>query len=107
VKFFDYLQTRDKAKEACTYLILSLEGLSRDHVSNWKAYVYTLLRGFDDGAYKAMKTADGKKARPPRVRGEKQPTQATEKKGQVPREAVRFQSYGNGVRTGTSLGYPT
>merc|ERR1712100_920046 len=56
IKFLDYLQTRGRANEACTHLEQALEGLSRDHVSNWKAYVYTLLRAFDQDAYKAMKT---------------------------------------------------
>jgi len=90
VKFFDYLQTQGKANEACSYLILSLEGLSRDHVSNWKGYVYTLLRRFDEEAYKAMKTAEGKTVRPLRARGEKQATQATEKKDKFPVKPFAF-----------------
>ncbi|CAE8717194.1 unnamed protein product, partial [Polarella glacialis] len=68
VKYLDFVQENGgRGKEACEYLATALEGLARDHVSNWKAYVYTLLRGFDSKAYEEMKTAEGRKARNPRV----------------------------------------
>ena len=47
--------------------------LFRSHVSNWKAYTYSLLKKFDESAYEAMKASEGKRARPkPRVDKEKQ-----------------------------------
>lgn len=69
----DALQGRGKAKEACQFLKQTLEGLDRDHVSNWKAYVYTLLRGFDEVTYQAMKDAEGRR-RPPARSVKKQAT---------------------------------
>jgi hypothetical protein len=67
VKYLDFVQANGgRGNEACTYLKSALEGMSRDHVSNWKAYVYTLLRGFDEEAYKQMKISEGKKVREPR-----------------------------------------
>eukprot|EP00411_Alexandrium_monilatum_P074491 CAMPEP_0175565284 /NCGR_PEP_ID=MMETSP0096-20121207/39365_1 /TAXON_ID=311494 /ORGANISM="Alexandrium monilatum, Strain CCMP3105" /LENGTH=201 /DNA_ID=CAMNT_0016868567 /DNA_START=1 /DNA_END=606 /DNA_ORIENTATION=- len=67
IKFLDYLQMNGgRAKDACQHLETSaLQGLQRDHVTNWRAYVYTLLRGFDTGAYEAMKTGEGKRVRKP------------------------------------------
>lgn len=81
IKFLDFLQHNGgRGKEACQYLKQALEGLTREHVSNWRAYVYTLLRQFDEEAYKAMKLSEGRKARAPRApRGEKQPSQDKEK----------------------------
>jgi len=71
VKYLDFVQANGgRGNEACLYLKSALEGMSRDHVSNWKAYVYTLLRGFDEEAYKQMKHSEGKKVREPR-RGSK------------------------------------
>merc|ERR1719464_2051676 len=67
IKFLDYLQQNGgRGKEACQFLKQALEGLTREHVGNWKAYVYTLLRTFDPEAHKAMKESEGKTARPPR-----------------------------------------
>mmetsp|Transcript_200 Transcript_200/g.439 ORF Transcript_200/g.439 Transcript_200/m.439 type:complete len:202 (+) Transcript_200:74-679(+) len=51
----DALQQHGRAREACQYLKQALEGLPRDRISNWRAYAYTLLRGFDEAAYEAMK----------------------------------------------------
>jgi len=86
VKYLDFVQANGgRGNEACTYLKSALEGMSRDHVSNWKAYVYTLLRGFDEEAYRQMKISEGKKVREPR-RGDKD----KEKKDKFPVKAFAF-----------------
>lgn len=86
----DALQGRGKAKEACQFLKQTLEGLDRDHVSNWKAYVYTLLRGFDEVTYQAMKDAEGRR-RPPARSVKKQATPPLqEAKGKNPVSDFRF-----------------
>ncbi|CAK0886103.1 unnamed protein product [Prorocentrum cordatum] len=87
VKYLDFVQANGgRGNEACTYLKSALEGMSRDHVSNWKAYVYTLLRGFDEEAYKQMKISEGKKVREPRrgAKGDK------EKKDKFPVKEFAF-----------------
>jgi len=73
IKYLDYLQQNGgRAKDACQHLKQALEGLTRDKVTNWRAYVYTILRGFDKDAYEAMKTAEGRRVKPPRTsRGDK------------------------------------
>lgn len=55
----DALQQHGRAQEACRYLKQALEGLSRDRVSNWRAYLYSLLRGFDEAAYESLKAERG------------------------------------------------
>lgn len=55
----DALQRRGRAVEACEHLRQALDGLERERVSNWRAYIYTLLRKFDDTAYQEMKAAGG------------------------------------------------
>eukprot|EP00450_Noctiluca_scintillans_P005369 CAMPEP_0194489250 /NCGR_PEP_ID=MMETSP0253-20130528/8859_1 /TAXON_ID=2966 /ORGANISM="Noctiluca scintillans" /LENGTH=167 /DNA_ID=CAMNT_0039329689 /DNA_START=53 /DNA_END=556 /DNA_ORIENTATION=- len=54
LQFLDHLQQHGKAEEACSFLKTSLEGVSRDQICKWRAYVYTLLKGFDETEYKAM-----------------------------------------------------
>lgn len=82
LQLLDTLQARGRAKEACQYLKQGVEGLSREHVTNWRAYLYTLLKGFDDAAYKAMKqTSEGRRRpRGDRVRGEGGVEEKKEKK---------------------------
>lgn len=60
VQLLDALQAAGKADEACTHLSKSLEGVTREKVENWKAYVFTLLRAFDTEVYNAMKEARGR-----------------------------------------------
>mmetsp|Transcript_75602 Transcript_75602/g.198216 ORF Transcript_75602/g.198216 Transcript_75602/m.198216 type:complete len:164 (+) Transcript_75602:69-560(+) len=65
IKFLDFLQANGaRANEACQHLKQALEGLTRDHVSNWRAYVYSLLKKFDEASYEAMKASEGKRSRP-------------------------------------------
>jgi len=59
VDLLDALETRGKAKEACLYLKTTIATFSRERISNWKAYIYKLLRGFDQEAYDLMKTEKG------------------------------------------------
>eukprot|EP00933_Yihiella_yeosuensis_P010255 TRINITY_DN116617_c0_g1_i1.p1 TRINITY_DN116617_c0_g1~~TRINITY_DN116617_c0_g1_i1.p1 ORF type:complete len:159 (+),score=44.65 TRINITY_DN116617_c0_g1_i1:69-545(+) len=61
IKILDYLEENGgRSVEACEKLAKDLKDISREHVSNWKAYVYTFLRKFDSSAYEAMKVAEGK-----------------------------------------------
>jgi len=76
LQLLDFLQTRGKAKEACAHLKKTLEPLTRDYVSNWRAYIYTLLRQFDDEAYKAMKEGTCSARRP---RGERKDKSSSDK----------------------------
>lgn len=71
LQLLDFLLTRGKAKEACAHLEKTLEPLTRDYVSNWRAYIYTLLRQFDADAYKAMKEGTCSARRPRGERKEK------------------------------------
>jgi len=49
------LHRKGRAVEAVRSLAESLEGIDRDRIFNWRAYVYTLLRKFDEAAYQALK----------------------------------------------------
>mmetsp|Transcript_67950 Transcript_67950/g.107767 ORF Transcript_67950/g.107767 Transcript_67950/m.107767 type:complete len:151 (+) Transcript_67950:67-519(+) len=55
IALLDVLHEQGKAGDACQFLKTTLEGRERDRVANWRAYVYTLLRGFDKDAYDAVK----------------------------------------------------
>eukprot|EP00448_Togula_jolla_P017910 CAMPEP_0170587190 /NCGR_PEP_ID=MMETSP0224-20130122/10154_1 /TAXON_ID=285029 /ORGANISM="Togula jolla, Strain CCCM 725" /LENGTH=474 /DNA_ID=CAMNT_0010910803 /DNA_START=1 /DNA_END=1423 /DNA_ORIENTATION=- len=70
LSLLDALQWNGRAVEACEYLRQALEGTNRDQILNWRGYVYTLLRGFDEVAYNHMKAnqSDGAKRRPERSR---------------------------------------
>jgi len=57
VMLLDALAERGKAEEACNFLSQTLDGYSRHHISNWRAYIYTLLRGYDDEAYRTVKAS--------------------------------------------------
>mmetsp|Transcript_60488 Transcript_60488/g.112310 ORF Transcript_60488/g.112310 Transcript_60488/m.112310 type:complete len:198 (-) Transcript_60488:172-765(-) len=65
VQLFDIMQQKGKADEAVAFLKQSLQGVDREKIWNWRAYVYTLLRGFDAESYQAMKdeTASSKPAK--------------------------------------------
>eukprot|EP00440_Ansanella_granifera_P021317 gb/GFBE01023139.1/.p1 GENE.gb/GFBE01023139.1/~~gb/GFBE01023139.1/.p1 ORF type:complete len:175 (+),score=41.82 gb/GFBE01023139.1/:1-525(+) len=66
-KYLEYVQENGgRGNEALLYLAEALEGRSRDQVSNWKAYAYSLLRTFDEEAYKEIKASEGRKVRPAR-----------------------------------------
>jgi len=72
VALLDELQKSGRAEEAATYLFQAIGGLERERVKNWRAYTYTLLRGFDEKAYNAMKeTVGGRRPRGPREKTEK------------------------------------
>mmetsp|Transcript_94761 Transcript_94761/g.203599 ORF Transcript_94761/g.203599 Transcript_94761/m.203599 type:complete len:301 (-) Transcript_94761:52-954(-) len=55
VQLLDALHARGRALEACEHLKVSLEGIKRERIMSWRAYVYTLLRKFDEEAYSALK----------------------------------------------------
>eukprot|EP00931_Biecheleriopsis_adriatica_P066711 TRINITY_DN40_c0_g1_i1.p1 TRINITY_DN40_c0_g1~~TRINITY_DN40_c0_g1_i1.p1 ORF type:complete len:616 (-),score=126.99 TRINITY_DN40_c0_g1_i1:40-1806(-) len=64
ILLLDALQEKGRALEACQHLQNSLQGVSsRRRISNPRAYVYTLLRGFDESAYLAMKAESGSENR--------------------------------------------
>lgn len=60
VQLLDALEAAGKAEEACAHLSKSLEGVAREKVENWKAYVFTLLRAFDSEVYNNMKEQRGR-----------------------------------------------
>mmetsp|Transcript_3109 Transcript_3109/g.7004 ORF Transcript_3109/g.7004 Transcript_3109/m.7004 type:complete len:226 (+) Transcript_3109:84-761(+) len=55
IGLLDALQTSGRVPDAIQHLKTSLEGVQREKVQSWRAYVYTLLRGFDPGVYASMK----------------------------------------------------
>mmetsp|Transcript_21149 Transcript_21149/g.59169 ORF Transcript_21149/g.59169 Transcript_21149/m.59169 type:complete len:156 (-) Transcript_21149:232-699(-) len=62
LQLLDIQDGKGKAAEAVAHLQKSVKELTRDHVANWKAYIYVLLRKYDEEAYKAMKgDAEAKK----------------------------------------------
>lgn len=60
------LHGKDRSSEALKYLEQALNGIPRENIQNWRAYVYTLLRSFDDDAYETLKSNAGQRNRPPR-----------------------------------------
>jgi len=70
ILLLDVLHEKGRATEACQVLQNTLQGVQRKKVTNWRAYVYTLLRGIDEDAYNAMKESkenNGRKKRRPSV----------------------------------------
>mmetsp|Transcript_14788 Transcript_14788/g.33497 ORF Transcript_14788/g.33497 Transcript_14788/m.33497 type:complete len:530 (-) Transcript_14788:19-1608(-) len=70
ILLLDVLQEKGRALEACSLLQNSLQGVHRKKISNWRAYVYTLLRGVDEEAYNTMKDSkesSGRRKRRPSV----------------------------------------
>lgn len=59
VQLLDALQKSGKAEAACSHLKTNLEGIAREKVTNWRAYVYSLLRAFDTEEYTKMKEKSG------------------------------------------------
>lgn len=81
VALLDELQKSGRADEAATYLFQAVGGLERDRVKNWRAYTYTLLRGFDEKAYNAMKeSVGGRRPRGPREKTDKSEDKSGSKK---------------------------
>mmetsp|Transcript_107667 Transcript_107667/g.309935 ORF Transcript_107667/g.309935 Transcript_107667/m.309935 type:complete len:323 (-) Transcript_107667:33-1001(-) len=68
-QLLDALSEVGKGEAACQFLAKSLEGVGREKVVNWKAYIFTLLRGFDKEVYEKMK--DGRGRPRPRFKEEK------------------------------------
>jgi hypothetical protein len=65
-KFFqllDKLQQKGRALEGVKYLSQSLDGIERTRIVNWRAYVYTLLRKFDEVTYREMKSLEEVRSR--------------------------------------------
>eukprot|EP00933_Yihiella_yeosuensis_P042325 TRINITY_DN36881_c0_g1_i1.p1 TRINITY_DN36881_c0_g1~~TRINITY_DN36881_c0_g1_i1.p1 ORF type:complete len:606 (+),score=132.51 TRINITY_DN36881_c0_g1_i1:78-1820(+) len=67
IALLDFYESRGKGTEACAHLQKALKSVERDRISNWRAYVYTLLRGFDKSAYAEMK-AEREEQRGPEAR---------------------------------------
>mmetsp|Transcript_148657 Transcript_148657/g.477337 ORF Transcript_148657/g.477337 Transcript_148657/m.477337 type:complete len:175 (-) Transcript_148657:233-757(-) len=68
IKYLDFLEANGgRSIEGIQHLQKSLESLTRDHVQHWPAYVYKILKSFDQKAYEAMKLSEGKRVRPPRT----------------------------------------
>lgn len=62
IKLLDYLHDNGgRGNAACQFLLDAVKDRSRDKVSNWKGYLYTLVRSFDESAYTLLKR--GKKTR--------------------------------------------
>jgi len=80
LKLLDILQEKGKAEEACKFLQQTLSGIPRDQIGNWRAYVYTLVRGLDAEAYAIMKDAGSAEKQAKEARKEKPAPEATEKK---------------------------
>jgi len=89
----DFLQERGRANEACAFLKESLLAVTREQVSNWRGYIYTLLRGFDESAYAEMLKSQGKQLRE-RVPPEEKP-QHDEKRPQQEQTGNLPESFGN------------
>lgn len=67
-KFLDYLQQQERAIDGVRHIKTSVESLERQRIFDWRKYLYTLLRKFDEAAYQAMKNGEeGRK--PPRTPG--------------------------------------
>lgn len=69
-KFFfllDKLEQKEKAIEGVRHVAQALEGKERESIHSWRAYVYTLLRKFDEATYQSLKTTeDGKDVATPK-----------------------------------------
>lgn len=59
LQLLDALAKEGKAEEGCQHLKTNLEGIAREKVQNWRAYVYSLLRAFDADIYASMKEKAG------------------------------------------------
>lgn len=59
MQLMDALQKAGKGEAAIAHLKTSLEGIVREKVQNWRAYIYSLLRAFDSDVYNAMKEKSG------------------------------------------------
>jgi len=57
----DALHARGKSKDAIAQLKTTFAEMSRDRISNWRGYSYTLLKKFDEETYKALKETDGRR----------------------------------------------
>merc|ERR1712070_643102 len=57
----DALHAKGKAKDAIAQLKTTFAEMSRDRISNWRGYSYTLLKKFDEETYKALKETDGRR----------------------------------------------
>lgn len=59
VHLLDFLQRRGtRAAGALRFLKQAADGVERQDIINWRAYTYTLLRKFDEAAYREMKATE-------------------------------------------------
>merc|ERR1719265_1920653 len=56
VRLLDALAVAGRVDEAIEHLTQAVRSRSRQQVSNWRGYVYTLLKTFDKDVYSAMKS---------------------------------------------------
>lgn len=75
-QLLDALQEAGKGDEACQHLKTQLEGITREKVQNWRAYVYSLIRAFDSDIYQDYKKKSGGNRR--RERNQPKPVEAAE-----------------------------
>jgi hypothetical protein len=59
VQLLDYFHTKGQAIEACNFLKQAADGVEREDIVNWRAYVYTLLKKSNPPLYLEMKEKSG------------------------------------------------
>lgn len=59
LRLLDILEQKGTARTACMQLRQTLEGIPRQRIGNWRAYIYSLIRGIDEDAYRILKRQDG------------------------------------------------
>lgn len=60
IRLLDALNEKGRALEACELLQNSLKGVQRKRITNWRAYVYSLIRKVDESVYHEMKESKEK-----------------------------------------------
>lgn len=58
-QLLDFFQQREKAEAALDFLRQAADGVVREDIVNWRAYIYTLLRKSDEALYNEMKMSVG------------------------------------------------
>lgn len=60
IRLLDALNEKGRALEACELLQNSLKGVQRKRITNWRGYVYSLIRKVDESVYHEMKESKEK-----------------------------------------------
>jgi len=67
LQLLDAFNTAGRAKAAIAHLKESLHEIPREKIGNWRAYVFVLLRKYDQELYNSMRVQRGRPAaRPPK-----------------------------------------